>query len=263
MMKFFTAILLSFFLVGNSNYAKPVPIIMELDHLADEALQLTRNSRLEEAKSTLETFGSRFAEEGVKGTSLTMDELRILSLTHHEALKAVTSINMDLEERIRIVTAFRLAADAVHSTHQPMWREMKDTVMGSLREMKNHALEGSSNDFNSSVNRFLASFDVIQPSLLIDYPPGKVQKIESKIKFLDRYRNQVSEKEWMAQLEELEVELKALFDGTPGKDEADPSLWWVIAMTGSTIILTLSYVGWRKYKGLKQDKKKRHKDLNH
>ena len=47
------------------------------------------------------------------------------------------------------------------------------------------------------------------------------------------------------------------------EDEADPSLWWVIISTGSIIILTLSYVGWRKYQGEKEIRKPRtrvHKD---
>lgn len=39
------------------------------------------------------------------------------------------------------------------------------------------------------------------------------------------------------------------------EDEADPSLWWVIISTGSIIIATLSYVGWRKYNGDKEMKK--------
>ena len=36
------------------------------------------------------------------------------------------------------------------------------------------------------------------------------------------------------------------------KDEADPSLIWVIISTGGMIVLTLSYVGWRKYRGEKE-----------
>lgn len=43
-------------------------------------------------------------------------------------------------------------------------------------------------------------------------------------------------------------------------DEADPSLWWVIISTGSIIIMTLSYVGWRKYQGDKELRKNRSRD---
>jgi sporulation protein YpjB len=47
------------------------------------------------------------------------------------------------------------------------------------------------------------------------------------------------------------------------QDQADPSLWWVIISTGSIIIMTLSYVGWRKYKGdkdIQKDQRREYKD---
>jgi len=55
------------------------------------------------------------------------------------------------------------------------------------------------------------------------------------------------------------MDLKNLFENMD-EDEADPSLWWVIISTGSIIILTLSYVGWRKYKGDREKPRKEHND---
>ena len=56
------------------------------------------------------------------------------------------------------------------------------------------------------------------------------------------------------ELDALQYDLKNIFENME-EDEADPSLWWVIISTGSIIILTLSYVGWKKYKGDKEAKK--------
>ena len=55
------------------------------------------------------------------------------------------------------------------------------------------------------------------------------------------------------ELDALQYDLKTIFENME-EDEADPSLWWVIISTGSIIILTLSYVGWKKYKGDKEAK---------
>ena len=52
----------------------------------------------------------------------------------------------------------------------------------------------------------------------------------------------------------MKRKLQTIFEGLT-EDEADPSLWWVIISTGSIIILTLSYVGWRKYKGERERSK--------
>ncbi|MBD8004835.1 sporulation protein YpjB [Bacillus norwichensis] len=257
-MRSFVAILFTFCLVfsGLFAFASSNSALVELDKMADEALQLTKFSRLEEAKSILERFSVQFSKEGIKEGKFTMDELRVLTASHHEALRAVTNINMSLDERVRIVTSFRLATDAVASTHQPMWVEMEASVMKDFQGVKNAALEGDKDAYNQNLNTFLSTYTVIQPSLKIDLTAEKLQKLDSKITYLDRYRADFSEQEWTAHLESLEQDLQKLFSD-PGEDEADPSLWWVISMTGSTIILTLSYVSWRKYRGQKQQSKRK------
>ena len=79
--------------------------------------------------------------------------------------------------------------------------------------------------------------------------------MDARIEFIDKYRPEIlAENVSHMELEALEAELQLLFDEMT-EDEADPSLWWVIISTGSIIILTLSYVGWRKYKG-DQEKEK-------
>lgn len=260
-MRLFAAILLAYFLIfgGFSAIASTHSTLSELDQLADESLQLTKFSRLEEAKSILERFAVKFSEQGIKDGNFTMDELRVLTASHHEALRAVTNINMDQDERIRLVTSFRLAADAISSTHQPMWIEMEAAVMNDFQEMKNAALEGNKEAYNHNLNTFLSTYTVIQPSLKIDLAADKLQKLDSKITFIDRNRSDFSEQEWTVHLESLEKDLQKIFSD-PDEDEADPSLWWVISMTGGIIIMTLSYVSWRKYKGERQQRKR--KDSN-
>jgi sporulation protein YpjB len=83
-----------------------------------------------------------------------------------------------------------------------------------------------------------------------------MQKIDSKIAFFDHYRSRFAEQDWALQMDNFEEELKSLFSGAK-EDETDPSLWWVISMTGGTIVLTLSYVGWRKYKGDKKEARRK------
>lgn len=260
-MKLLSGILLSLtlFLNGGLSVSKPDPVMDELDQLADEALQLTKFSRFEEAKALLERYAVLFSGHGMKEQTFTMDEIRVLTAAHHDALRAVTSVDGEKEERVRLVTAFRLANDAVQSNHQPMWLEMESSIIKEFRQVKNAALDGDQESYNRHLNDFLSTYQVIRPSLKIDLPAEKLQKVDSKIAFFDKYRSNFTEQDWAAQLEDFEAELKSLFAGVD-EDEADPSLWWVISMTGSVIILTLSYVSWRKYKGEK--KEKRRKDPN-
>lgn len=257
-MKLLSAILLSFclFFQTTTVHTETKSSLTELDQLADEALQMTKFTRHEEAKRLLEQFAHLFSEHGVHDKTFSMDELRVLTVTHHEALKAVTSIDLDQEERIRHVTTFRLAMDAVVSTHQPLWAEMESPILEAFSQVKNAALEGDRHRYEQKLNTFLSTYTIIQPSLKIDLPIERLQKLDAKITYIDQYRKEISHKEWSSQLDELEDDLKKLFSNVD-EDEADPSIWWVITMTGSMIVLTLSYVSWRKYKGQKQKKQRK------
>ncbi|MGA9225952.1 MAG: sporulation protein YpjB, partial [Mesobacillus sp.] len=103
-------------------------------------------------------------------------------------------------------------------------------------------------------------YNVIYPSMKIDINPETIQKIDAKVSFIDQYRPQIlSEASSQEELEALESDLQTIFDEMT-EDEADPSLWWVMISTGSIIILTLSYVGWRKYKGDSKKSKKVQKE---
>jgi len=87
--------------------------------------------------------------------------------------------------------------------------------------------------------------------------------LDARINFIDVYRSQiVSNPKSLKELDGLETDLKKLFTDMD-EDQVDPSLWWVIISTGSIIIMTLSYVGWRKYKGdkdIQQDHSREYKD---
>lgn len=240
--------------------AKPNSAISELDQLSDEALHLTRFGRLEEAKSLLVRYGALFAEQGTKDRSFTIAEIRVLTSMQYEALNAVTSISMDDTSRIDKVTAFRLATDAAASKYQPMWAGMENRIIQAFQQVKNAALEGDSVLYNQQLNEFLSIYSIIQPSIKIDLPIEKVQKLDSKMTYLDEFRSKFSDQEWAQQLDDIEVDLNKLFTEI-NQDEIDPSIWWVIIMTGSIIVTTLSYVSWKKFRGQKIQKK--NKKSNH
>jgi len=126
--------------------------------------------------------------------------------------------------------------------------------------VKTDAREGNNDQFHSNLNSFLSLYNVIYPSMKIDINPETIQKIDAKVSFIDQYRPQIlSEASSQEELDALESDLQTIFDEMT-EDEADPSLWWVMISTGSIIILTLSYVGWRKYKGDSKKSKKVQKE---
>jgi sporulation protein YpjB len=230
-------------------YAEQTSPVDKLDQISDEALQMVKLQRYKDANRLLNYFSEEFLAVTGDGRPFSMDELRIITVAHDEAIEAAGSPDMMYAERINRVTRFRLVIDAIASTHQPLWTEMEGPIMTVFAGVKKAAYEGDNDRFHSNLNSFLSLYNVIYPSMKVDITPERIQKIDAKVTFIDQYRPQVlSEADSQTELDALETDLQSIFDEMT-EDEADPSLWWVIISTGSIIILTLSYVGWRKYKG--------------
>ncbi|MEH7236566.1 sporulation protein YpjB [Bacillus sp. JJ1562] len=228
----------------------------KLDQISDQALQMVKQERYEDAKQLLTHFSNEFIRMNQRDQTFSMEELRIITLTHDSAYEAITSTSHSFEERINRVTQFRLVVDAMRSEHQPMWTEMEDSIMTTFGEMKETVEEGDNETFNHLLTIFLSKYNMIHPSITVDITPQDVQKIESHIAFLDTYRNEdLKATTRIQQLDQMELDLKNMFERMT-EDDADPSLIWVMISTGGAIILTLIYVGWRKYKGDKQKRQK-------
>lgn len=228
----------------------------QLNYLSDEALQLTKSHRYEEAKKILEAFSNKFSTVTIKEQAFTMDELRIVTLVHNEAVEATTNVTMAPDERINQVIKFRLVVDAISSTTEPLWTEMKTPMLNVYNEVKKAAINGESEAFNKSLNSLLSLYEIVSPSMKIDVPVVKIQQLDTKVKYIDHYRMDVLNEEGARQqLLNLEMDLQSVFSNI-SEDNSDPSIWWVMISTGSIIIVTLSYVGWRKYKGEKEKGKK-------
>ena len=252
-------LLLLLYILPNTAFAHEETTPLEqLNNLSDEALQLTKSHRYEDAKVILEAFSDKFSSVTVKEQSFTMDELRIVTIAHNEAVEATANATMNPDERINRVIKLRLVIDAISGSKEPLWTEMEEPVMAAYDGMKRAAVNGDKESFQQNLNTFLSLYDVVNPSMKIDVPVQKIQQLDTKIQFVDRYRMDVFENDTAKQqLFNMESELTTVFENLTTEDETDPSLWWVIITTGSIIIMTLSYVGWRKFKGEREKAKNR------
>jgi len=231
-----------------------------LDEISDEALQLAKNERFEEAKQILSHFSEEFLKLNARDKLKSMDELQVITLTHESAIKTLTASAMPAEERVNSVTKFRLVIDAIRSDHQPLWSGMEETIMETFYQMKVAVEKGNEQAFRLSLQQFLNKYDMIEPSVKIDVSPERFKRVDADIEVLEAPKfSQLSQDAKLKQLDQMEFNLKSLFTDVKG-DEADPSLWWVMISTGSIIILTLSYVGWRKYRGEKEEYRSREKE---
>lgn len=224
----------------------------KLDNITDQALQLVKHEKYEEAKKLLTYFSDKFENSILQEKRFSMDEIRLITTTYEEAEKALTLAAASHENRIQAVTKFRLVVDSVNSEYQPLWAQMENSVMTTFQSMKESVKLADDDSFQIYLDQFLTKYETIQPSIMLDLEPQESQKIASYISFLEKYRDEfISNDSRMGHMQSLEDELIKMFKQMK-EDDADPSLIWVMISTGSIIIVTLSYVGWRKYKGDKE-----------
>lgn len=237
--------------------AEPTSTINNFDHISDEALQMVKLHRYDDAEKLLKYFSDQYLVQLENEPSFSKDEIRIITVAHRDALEAIKNENMPHDEKMNLVTKFRLVMDAISSGNQPLWTEMEEPIMTVFQNAKKAAYNGNNENFHSNFNTFLSLYNMIYPSLKIDIPAEQILRLDAKVSYIDQYRPKVlKEAENHQELEAIGSDLQSIFDGMT-EDEADPSLWWVIISTGSIIIVTLSYVGWRKYKGDQEQEKNR------
>lgn len=231
--------------------------IENLDNISDEALQMVKYQRYDDAKKLLDYFTDQFPKLSNRERPLTLDQLRIVNVSRNEAVEATVNPTMKYEERLNRLTKFRLVIDALATTKRPLWTGMEDRIMTAFNHVKEDAAKNNSAKFNSHFNSFLSLYNMIYPSMKIDMPAETIQQLDARINFVDDYRLQIiGNKDKGGELASIGTELQRIFDDID-QDQTDPSLWWVIISTGSIIIMTLSYVGFRKYQGDKKIKKNR------
>lgn len=246
-----------YLLLSISVNAEPTSQNAPFDNVSDEALQMVKLHRYDDAEKLLKYFSDQYFVNIEKEALFSKDDLRILTVAYNDALLAVKNNEIPHEEKINRVTTFRLVIDAISSGQQPLWTEMEEPIMTVFKNAKEAAHSGNNEGFHESFNSFLALYNMIYPSLKIDIPKQQIQSLDAKVSYIDHYRPKVlSQSDNQQELDAVGSDLQSIFDDRQ-EDEADPSLWWVIISTGSIIILTLSYVGWRKYQGDREQEKNR------
>lgn len=68
--------------------------------------------------------------------------------------------------------------------------------MSSFTEVQKAAATGKRETYNEKLNLFLKQYAVIEPSLRVDLPVEKIQRLDSKIAYIDRYRDKVAGSGW-------------------------------------------------------------------
>ncbi|QBP92112.1 sporulation protein YpjB [Bacillus mycoides] len=231
----------------------------ELTGLLDDSLQLVKKKEDKKAIQVLYHFSEQFlSKENENNSKVTSGQIRVVSLAYDKAKQSLAE-DSDRQVKVDNMLALQLAVDAQVSKYQPLWMERERKIMNAFSQVEKAMEKEDDGQFQQTLNTFLNEFNIIYPSLMIALPENEAQRVNAHLSYLDEFRNvMLKTKGGQMQLGIIKGDLQKIFH-TVKKDEIAPSLIWFMTITGGLILFTLTYVGWRKYKG---EREKRRSNLH-
>ncbi|TSB46931.1 sporulation protein YpjB [Alkalicoccobacillus porphyridii] len=230
----------------------------DLNKTADLVLQLTKQGEQNKAKELLEAFSYTWTEyQSEQHVFYSPGAEQAISLTLHQANQALQSADMDESYQIDKVTSLRLAIDALANESQPLWLYSEEALLRTADNVGVAAGMDTPEDFYYQLNELNRQYQVIRPALSIQSVHDTLlldQQIEDILSATKHPTVEVR----TAYAEKLKQDIIEMYEDYD-KEEADPSLLWIMFTIGGVIVFSLAYVGWRKYQAEQQKVREKEK----
>lgn len=213
----------------------------KLNELADETLDLAQQEKYDEARDLMKQFSHEVSSVNIHDLDLSTKEYQVLVVTAQNVERALDDENSD---PVNTALQFRLLVDALSSEYQPLWTEMEKEVITTFQDMKMSISKGEDGQYQEELQNLLQAYELISPSVQVDVGDKDIERVEQHIEDLKQDDAMVMSSQELVAAEE---DFQSLFEHLK-EDKVDPSLIWVMITTGSIIVFTLSYVGFRKYR---------------
>jgi sporulation protein YpjB len=257
MRRFGWAIAVIFFITGlsapvfASNHSTETNGWTQINILTTEIWELGKTERYNEAAAVLK-YASTSIVQNEEITSLRPDQQRVVEYTLSDALSFLQNPERTKESKLNKLTEVRLLVDALQTDYEPLWKKTGLMMLEPFIDMKKGIEEKDSTAFHQAANLLLQRYETVRPALSVDLNEAQLELLDEHVAYIDQNRNSIlGDENHQKHFEVASADFEALFFAK--KDNSEPSLFWLIFSIGGIIAATLFYVGWRKYKGNKEE----------
>ncbi|WZY01685.1 sporulation protein YpjB [Bacillus sp. FSL W7-1360] len=241
-------ILLMVPMVNAANTAKDHQAWKELNHIANQVLQLTNQEKYEEAKRLMSLFADTFLAHEFQEENWTMSVLRTFTMAYENALHALTAVQLHPDERQRQVMSFRLTVDALSNRGQPLWLHTEKDMLQKLAALA-EAIEVEQQTFYHRVNELTSFYEMIRPALKVQLPQEDIGRLDANVTFLSH--ESFTLEQAPAHIAKMKEDFIKVYE-QQSLSQFDPSLIGVIATIGGAVFIALMYAGVKKYRAEKR-----------
>ncbi|WP_158735352.1 sporulation protein YpjB [Alteribacillus sp. YIM 98480] len=245
-------ILLFFSTIGQTMAEEHADVDLKvIDEKASLMYDLVKDGKYEEAKQLHEWMAVHFPSVSFDDYAMNTNQMSELFRAFDRAGESVTKAELSEQRRIQYIFAFRLAVDAVISKENPLWEKSAERLLLSLDGIEKQVKQEDPEAARQSFQDWQLQFEMIRPAIYAGVEEKRYMPFISYVRYLDHHSGWVESKD-AEEVRKLKSSLHDLLSETEEQSSADPSLWLVMMSIGSAIFVSLTYVGWRKYKGEKQ-----------
>ncbi|AXF54904.1 sporulation protein YpjB [Salicibibacter kimchii] len=218
-----------------------------IDAEAEEIVALVRSENYEEGRNRLQALADELTAADYEAMALDVHDMGTIIMSYERLEGALTEVSVAGDERLTEAMGFYYVVDAVIQPESPKWKETRHEVEEQLTQLREAASEGGTS-FQHAWNDWRKTFEMIHPAATLRLSPSDREEVRSLVTFMDEHSHRLKEeKEALPFFDALEKQMIRLYEGD--REENDPSLVTVIAIVGGAILFSLSYAGWRKYRG--------------
>lgn len=225
----------------------------ELDQLSKQVYDLTKTKQYEKAKEKMDELAKVFTSQ-VSDKNPDIESLDIMTRTIVQGKRAFASVELDEDRLNWHALQIRLMTDALTHQHQPLWKNYYKTYMEQVNQMISSVSRREGDGFREALERNYQLYATLRPAIAVSQSVNTVEMMDSLYQFLHNKKKDPhsSWEELNGGLTQLKQSAEQLFL-TNSRDAYSPvsgsSPLGIIIAVAAMVLSTLTYVGWKKYKG--------------
>ncbi|SDI28380.1 sporulation protein YpjB [Natribacillus halophilus] len=223
----------------------------------EEIVSLVQAENYEEGRTLLNELADDLTGADYEAMGLDVHDMGTIIMSYERLQGALTDVSLADAERLNAAYRFHYVIDAVVHPEEPKWKETENEVKEQVQHLRTSASAGGQT-FEQAWNDWKRTFETIHPAATLRMSPSEREELRSLMTFMEEHRQRLKDEEDARPFfNALEYQIDRLYNEDIEAD--DPSLLIVIFTVGGTIVLALSYAGWKKYRG-EQRRERRRRD---
>jgi len=247
---FISLIIMQFF-VSNVQVQALEEDSLKLENTTKSLYQSVKIKDYENSKLLIEEIANLITTVDFKDLT-TVEGMEAITSTVVRTKQSLAALEPNYDSILHYTTQLYLAVDALGHKDQPIWLRYYPLIQQDLESIAKTIDNNEQSEMQVAIQNFQLHYNLLKPAIYVSKSPYLLEQIDSLIKALV---NQPEGQDSELIVENLNESIHQLFFGadheTFSKVLAESIIWKTAIIIALIIILSLSYVIWRKFKGTK------------